>query len=277
MVADGNSDTMDHLPNTLGEQYHWRAIDTLHDVESDRTWEHVFALRKEGTASVLESALAWCRDSDPFRRSIGVSVLAQLGDDGKSFPRETSTMIQTLLATEHDHEVITSLISAIHFREVLEGFDWLIEMSQHPSEDIRWRVAFALPIPNVGDSETNRRAIETLLELLRDTDPQVRDWATFSLSMTDEDSPEVRSALLERIEDTDFNTRSEAAVGLAKRKEPRGIQPLIECLMSDQVGELYVEAAAMYADPTLQPALVALRKWWDIDPELLERAIQACS
>jgi hypothetical protein len=40
---------------------------------------------------------------------------------------------------------------------------------------------------------------------------------------------------------------------------------------------LFVEAAEMYAKPDLKPALVALQKWWDINPELLERAIAACS
>jgi HEAT repeat protein len=95
--------------------------------------------------------------------------------------------------------------------------------------------------------------------------------------LTDEDSPQIREALLARLNDSDFDTRSEAAVGLAKRKEERGIEPLVGYLKSDRVGELFVEAAEMYADARLKPALVALKKWWDIDPDLLERAIAACS
>jgi HEAT repeat protein len=132
-------------------------------------------------------------------------------------------------------------------------------------------------MPDSCDPELGRQIVDTLMRLLVDPEPQVRDWATFSLSMTEEDSPQLREALLERMQDTDFNTRSEAAVGLAKRKEPRGIKPLFDCLKSDQVGELYVEAAEMYAEPRLKPALVSLRKWWDVNPDLLERAIAACS
>jgi hypothetical protein len=71
--------------------------------------------------SVLEKALAWCCESDPFCRSIGVSILAQLGEDGKSYPDEAIAMIRSMIRTEQDHEVITSLISAVHFREVAEG------------------------------------------------------------------------------------------------------------------------------------------------------------
>jgi hypothetical protein len=47
--------------------------------------------------------------------------------------------------------------------------------------------------------------------------------------------------------------------------------------MSDRVGELYVEAAELYADPQLKGALVALKRWWDVNPELLDRAIAACA
>jgi HEAT repeat protein len=110
-----------------------------------------------------------------------------------------------------------------------------------------------------------------------DSDPYVRDWATFSIAMTDEDSPIVCNALLQRLDDTDFDTRSEAAVGLAKRRIQAGIEPLIAYLQSDHVGVLFVEAAEMYADRRLKPALLGLRKWWDVDAELLDRAIAACS
>jgi hypothetical protein len=255
------------------EQQHWNELESLRDIECEGTWEHISALRMEGTRSVLEKALAWCQDVDPFRRSIGVSILAQLGENGKNYPDETKAMIRLMIETEQDQEVITSLISAVHFREIPEGAAWLISLAQHPSEDIRWRIAWGLPIPNVYDPELQRQSIDTLMQMLMDLDSQVRDWATFSLSATDEDSPQLREALLERMKDTDFNTRSEAAIGLAKRKEPRGIPLLIDCLKSDRVGELYLEAAELYADPQLKPALLALQRWWDVHPELLDRAI----
>jgi hypothetical protein len=66
-------------------------------------------------------------------------------------------------------------------------------------------------------------------------------------------------------------------VGLADRKEPRAIELLGQHLRSDRVGELFVEAAELYADSSLRPALLGLKKWWDVNPELLDRAIVACS
>ncbi|MBM3963917.1 MAG: hypothetical protein FJ308_02465 [Planctomycetes bacterium] len=273
---------MKNDPSSETEIQHWNAIDSLRDVESDTTWDHVFSLRKIGTPSVLEKALAWCTDSDPYRRSLGASVLAQLGNSPFSqgrmlYPDEATAMIRSMIRTERDHEVITSLISAVYFREMPEGVPWLIDLAQHPSEDIRWRVAWALPIPNVRDPETDRSSIDTLLRLIVDPEPLVRDWSTFSLSMTEDDTPQIREALLARLNDSDFHTRSEAAVGLAKRKELRGIEPLVNHLKSDRVGELFVEAAEMYANPDLKSALISLQTWWDVDPDLLERAITACS
>lgn len=258
-------------------QSQWDALDTLHDVECDETWDRVFALRKEGDQRTLEHALAWCEDGDPFRRSIGVSVIAQFGEDGKGYPKESNAMIRSMIQTEQDHEVITSLISAVSFRELYECVGWLLAMAEQSSEDIRWRVAWALPIRNPHDPRIDPQQIATLMQLAVDPESHVREWATFALSMTDEDTPSLRETLLERMKDADFNTRTEAARGLAKRKEPRGLKLLLDDLKSDRVGELQVEAAKIYADPSLIPALVALRRWWGIDPELLERAIEACS
>lgn len=259
------------------EQNHWNAIELLRDMESTSMWEHVFALRRMGTISVLEKALSWCSELDPFRRSIGVLILSEMGDDGQRYSEEAGAMIRTMIQSEQDQDVITSLISAVNFREIAEASDWLISLANHPDEDVRWRVAWGLPIPNQHDSEMNRLAIETLIRLSVDSEPSVREWATFSLSVTEEDSPNLREALLDRMKDPDFNTRSEAAIGLARRKELRGIPLLVEHLKSDRVGELYLQAAEIYADPKLKPALVALKRWWNVDPDLVARAIAACS
>jgi len=172
---------------------------------------------------------------------------------------------------------ITSLISAVSFREIADATPWLISLANNPSEDIRWRVAWALPIRGIENPPIYQTSIETLVKLMQDPEPRVREWATFSLSMTDEDTPAIRHALLERLSDSDFQTRSEAAIGLANRKEQAGIDLLVEHLQSDRVGELYVQAAEIYADCRLRPALLALAKWLDVDPELLDKALVACS
>jgi HEAT repeat protein len=78
-----------------------------------------------------------------------------------------------------------------------------------------------------------------------DPDSDVRDWATFGLgTQSDADSEVIREALFERLADTDEDTRAEAAVGLAKRKDVRVLPVVLEELGRDVYGVLYEEAAS---------------------------------
>jgi HEAT repeat protein len=93
----------------------------------------------------------------------------------------------------------------------------------------------------------------------------------------DLDTPEIREALGERLTDEDEGARSEAILGLARRKDRR-ILPVLEVeLASDSIPAYAVEAAALIGSPSLHALLVDLREWWDVDQNLLEEAIRACS
>ena len=116
---------------------------------------------------------------------------------------------------------------------------------------------------------------------MEDPDPGVRDWATFGLgSLLDVDTAEVREALLARVDDVGGDTAGEALVGLARRKDPRALDPINRWLASTDAGNLIVEAAAELADPRSLPALYALRDggWQreDVRGSVLEVAIEAC-
>jgi HEAT repeat protein len=106
----------------------------------------------------------------------------------------------------------------------------------------------------------------------------VRDWATFELgSIVTADTPEIRDALVARLNDTDDMTRHEAIVGLAERKERRMLPALQEALSGLEVWSLAVEAAELMGEAVLLPALLALEeRGWDVSPDLLKAAIVAC-
>jgi HEAT repeat protein len=91
------------------------------------------------------------------------------------------------------------------------------------------------------------------------------------------DTPTLREALFERLTDSDDDTRGEAMVGLANRRDRRVVPAIAKELASDCVGSLAVEAAGIIAAPELHPELIALREWWDVNDRLLVDAIQACS
>lgn len=90
------------------------------------------------------------------------------------------------------------------------------------------------------------------------------------------DSEAIREALLRRLADPDNETRGEAFVGLARRRDRRVVAPLLDELSSDCVGTLVVEAAKEIADPRLLDVLNELTDWWDVNECLLREAIAAC-
>jgi HEAT repeat protein len=105
-------------------------------------------------------------------------------------------------------------------------------------------VAFAL-----GSFADDPAAIHALLELMEDSDPDIRDWATFGLGVqSSADTPEIREALIERLDDGNPDTREEAVAGLGKRKELRVLPDLIELLQQEEVSYGVVEAASNLLD-----------------------------
>jgi HEAT repeat protein len=90
------------------------------------------------------------------------------------------------------------------------------------------------------------------------------------------DTPEIRAALVARLDDPDDESRSEALVGLARRGDRRVVPALLKELHSDSVGSLAIEAAELLAAPELHSPLVALRNSCD-DTADIDRAIAACS
>ena len=123
----------------------------------------------------------------------------------------------------------------------------------------------------------SRAAIEALIALSADPDEHVRDWATFGLgTQVDVDDGDVRAALVDRLSDPFLDAREEAAVGLARRGDPRAFEPVRELLEADEVSSLTVEAAGYLADERLLRPLLELGEWWEDDPDLLRAAIDRC-
>jgi HEAT repeat protein len=99
-------------------------------------------------------------------------------------------------------------------------------------------------------------------------------------SMLEVDSPAIRDALAARLDDQEGDTAGEALLGLARRKDPRALEPLLIWL-DDQPGNLIVEAAAALGSPRALAALLRLEnEGWeagDARPSVLDDAIRACS
>ena len=133
------------------------------------------------------------------------------------------------------------------------------------------------------DEEVRYSVVNALLTAFEDDDPGVRDWAVFGLGVQlDVDSPAIRDALAQRLDDDGGDTAGEAALALARRGDPRAYDVVVTELARPDVGNLYVEAAGALGTPLLLPLLQDLLTsgWQDHEeprPGTLDDAIRRCA
>ena len=213
--------------------------------EDDVAWNAVTRLHFLGTREVLEKAIGLSQSTDSYRRARGADILGQLGVQqgvhSTSFIPERLTCLLAMLHSESDPVVLDAAIIALGHLGEPQGVREVLRYSQHSDENVRYAVAWVLP----GGLGNEPEVIDTLLRLMRDSDSDVRDWATFGLgTQSDADSPVIRDALFDRLQDGDEDTRAEATAGLAKRKDLRALPVVIEELGREEYGVLYEEAAS---------------------------------
>ncbi|AGA28555.1 HEAT repeat domain-containing protein [Singulisphaera acidiphila] len=258
----------DHDPRSVDELISAALSEPDEDCGRNSMW----TLRWRGSREVFERASGLCRSFCPVERKLGVAILGQLGIPDRSFPKSCLGILLSMLEDEQDDGVIRSILFALAGLRMPEVIGPAARFRDDADPGVREGVVQAM----MGHEDPV--AIEVLIGLTRDQETYIRDWACFALgTQVEVDTPDVRGALAERLTDEDDDARCEAIVGLARRKDLRVIPPLLGALSSKLVWSLEVEAASLIADPRLYPELIALRGWWDVDEELLEEAILACS
>ncbi|MCL1469386.1 HEAT repeat domain-containing protein [Argonema antarcticum] len=247
--------------------------------EEDRdAWLYlVGVLHFRGNFEVFQAASRLCKSENPQERRLGTNILGQLGIPKRTFPNESLAILLKMLETDDDPDVLSAVGIALGHIKYPRSIEPLVRLKDSPNADVCYGVVFGLL------SQEDELAIDTLSELSSDPDEDVRNWATFGLgSQIETDSKVIREALFQRLikegrkTDTEAEIRGEALVGLAKRKDERVVNPLIEELSSGCVGRLPVEAAKEIGDVRLYPVLIELKEWWDLDSDLLEEAINNC-
>jgi HEAT repeat protein len=242
------------------------------EIESqDPQNETVAELQRSMGTKVFARASELCGSESLDDRIIGVWVLGQNNSEEKKLEKEATTRLLELLSGETEQLVITSIALALGHLGDSRAVAALTALRKHEDDDVREAVAYALA--EIADPGT----VPILIELSRDVYEGARSYAILGLGTAlDLDTPEIREALADRLEDIDDETRGEALVGLARRKDPRVLAALRAELQNEDVGTLPIEAAMELADPSLLESLEELEEWWDEDPELLKAAIRAC-
>jgi hypothetical protein len=225
----------------------------LGDYDDDAPWEDVNELRRVGSREVFDKAAAWCASRDPLVRARGLDILAQIGNTaehpGNAFPEEAYSIVSGVLRGENEIRPLESAIAALGHLHDPAGIPLIVRHRSHPNSGVRFSVACAL-----GSYSNDYRSAEALLELMKDSGEEVRDWATFGLGVLGElDSVEIRDALVERLSDSNEDVRQEAIAGLGKRRDNRVLSSLVAALDRPGVADPVVESACYMLDLPTNP------------------------
>ena len=184
----------------------------------------IAALHRLGTREVLDLALDRLSAEDPATRAGAAAILGQLGVPSRTFPRECVDALAGLLEREGDPAVLKAAILALGFLGEWQGLRRAARFARHADPKPRHAVAFAF------GGRAELEALATLIALMEDEAAEVRSWATFGLAQGGADMPAIRDALRRRLDDDDEDTRFEALFGLARRRDPAAVIPLVEAL-----------------------------------------------
>jgi HEAT repeat protein len=219
---------------------------------NDDAVESLATIHYRGGLEEFRAGMDLLASEDPHERAAGADVLAQLGWQERTFLDESVDALLHALRDPVD-SVVQSAIIALGHRASPRAIDALLPFVTHPSADFRDAVVHGLmphDIPTV---------VEAMIKLSRDSDRDVRDWATFTLgSQFDSDSLELRVALHDRLTESDPEIRGEAFVGLARRRDTSIAPAISRELEGDFHGDWAIEAAGMLGDPRFLPALTEL-------------------
>jgi HEAT repeat protein len=235
------------------------------DYDDEEAWDAVRFLRLRGTEEIFQLAVQYTRSSVPLERARGLDVLAQLGarERDEDRPHTDERVAIAIENLQHpDPLVVQSAAWALAHLGGDSAVSSLIPMRTNSDPDTRWAVANGL------NGSERQDAIATLIELMDDSDDNVRDWATFALgTQCDVDLPEIREALRKRLGDPYKNARDEAVWGLAQHKDPHGIQLLIDRLSAHEwmAGDEMAAAKAldMQLDTQTEELVAGLQKLLD--------------
>ena len=222
--------------------------------KSEKTYfENIRELRLRPNIYVFNSCVKLTKSSKPKERIIGIDILAQLGLTPRPFFNESRKLFFEVLVKEKNPEVLFCVLFAIgHNNEKLKSDEITILTSfkNNKDEGVREGLVFSLL------SVDNKVAIDTLVYLTTDKISHIRNWATFGIgTQISRNNKIIREALWLRVNDKHEETRFEAIVGLAKRKEKRIKEIIKRELLKEDYGTLLFEAIEELNDKDFLPLL----------------------
>lgn len=245
-------------------------------IDQEEHDESLVLIHYRGTEDEFTLGVEYSDSDDPLDRATGADILGQLGWTDQAFLEES---VKVLIPMLKDSDAFVAYCAAIALghRSDPQAVPYIIEVSSHEDSQVRYGVVSGL----LGQEAPE--AIDTLILMSADPDTDVRNWALFGLgSQIDIDTPEIRRALFDGLNDPDEEARGEAMVGLALRGDSRVVDAILKEWEGEFIGKLSIEAAENIGDTRLLSRLTGFLKTMDLedDPlyrEQIEQAVAACS
>ncbi|MFD5463861.1 HEAT repeat domain-containing protein [Kitasatospora sp. NPDC127059] len=231
------------------------------------------AVKGEGEETALRCGSGLLGAADPLERTVGCDLVGYAADGAhESLRREAATALMALAETETESCVLSSLVCALGRTQDPRAVPLLARLSGHEDTDLRRHVASTFSSVNSGLPDGPD--IRALIRLTRDQDPEVREWAAFTLGFQlEQDTAAIRDALWKCTTDECGEVREEGARGLAVRHDLRAVPLIAQLLHSDGWSHHFtLHAAAVLGVPELLSALAACEP----DPPATDQAIEAC-
>lgn len=233
-------------------------------------------LRSSKSLYKAVQVLLWNEDSK--QRLLATKVIS--GQLGSAYKLDLTNSLSAKLKNESDDNVVAGIIQALQNLEcesVAFDFESFIESS---NKSVRWSIARYLA------DKTDARSIGLLEILANDVDNATKIEALTSLRLIAEDyKDDIECDLLEKLKnifgnhlnETEFQVRIEAILGLSYLKDSRILEHLLVELNKSSYGDYRIEAARALGHSSLLPTLEKLCGKNLCDERLLAEAIQNCS
>lgn len=216
-------------------------------------WDNINVLRKRPSQELFEKCAELIKSNNPKIRKIGIDILAQLGLSPRPFLKETLKIYFELLEVETDPDVLMSLLYSIgHNNDELDKvqIDKICSLIDNENNWVKEGLVSVL----LGIDKLT--AIEALIKLSSDKLSHIRNWATFGLgTQIERNNKNIREALWERVNDKHQETKLEAIVGLAKRKDKRVNDIIRREIIGGENGTLLFEAIIETQEKEFLPLL----------------------
>ena len=241
-------------------------------------------LQLRGGQDAVRLVIEFCSDKNYIRRDIGAFILGQI-KICKKCEDNVFNILNNMALNDKSACVRATAIESTAQRCKKNPIysPKIVEQSQitafDKSTNVRRATAFAISVIN------DKATIPLLINLLKDPNGDVRNWAAFAININKYDNSDIRDCFVEMLQDKNEEVRIEAIIGLSYRKDKRVanyrsfyrkdkrvLSVLCDELKKNTVYDDIIEAAGELGDKTLLPVLDTMLYKFD-DNEIITSAI----